>query len=225
MKNLFIALILIASFSTAFSQEERKSQTRNIGAFNELHAGKGINVTLIEGDKESLKVEIENGELTDVVTELKGRKLNIKLKTKIYKNVGVQVYVTYKSIKSISTGSGAFVDANNTIHAQNLDLKAGTGSTIILEIDTKSVASSLSSSKIELIGKTEFQDVTTNTGGKYVADKLESKEAFVKAITGGTAWVNATNKIEAKTSTGGRVTYTAEPDKLIVKGNAQLQEN
>ena len=222
MKNIFLILVLLGTLTTTFAQE-RKSQNRNIGTFNEIHAGKGINVTLIEGDKEKIKVEIENGELSDVVTELNGRKLEIRLKTKIYKNVGVQVYVTYRSLKAISTGTGAFVDANNIVHAQNLDLKAGTGSTIILEIDTKTVASTLSSSKIELIGKTDYQDVSSNTGGKYVADKLMSRETFAKASTGGTIWVNVAEKLEAKTSTGGRVTYSGNPDKLIVKGNVKQE--
>ncbi len=223
MRKILLALVLFGIVTTTFAQS-RKSQSRNIGAFNEIYAGKGINVTLIEGDKEGLKVEIENGILTDVLTVLKGRRLEIRLKTKIYKNVAVQVYVTYKSIKAIQTGTGGFVDANNVIHAQNLDLKAGTGSTIILDIDTKTVSSKLSSSKIELVGTTDYQDVATNTGGKYLADKLKSKETFVKATTGGSAWVTATDKLEAKTSTGGRVTYNGEPTKLILKGNVQ-QEN
>ncbi|GAF03201.1 head GIN domain-containing protein [Saccharicrinis fermentans] len=222
MKKLFLALVLFGAFTALFAQD-RKTQTRNIGTFTEIYAGKGINVTLIEGKKESLKVEIENGELTDVITNLKGRRLEIKLKTKIYKNVAVQVYVTYKSIKAIQTGTGGFVDASNTIYAENLDLKAGTGSTIILDIDTKTVASSLSSSKIELVGQTEYQDVTTNTGGKYIADKLSSRETFVKASTGGSAWVTATDKLEAKTSTGGKVTYSGEPEKLILTGNVHKE--
>ncbi len=223
MKKVFLALVLFGTLNAAIAQD-KKSEQRSIGTFNELDADKGINVTLIEGDREKLTVEIVNADLSDVITELKGRTLQIKLKTKIYKDVAVQVYVTYKSIKSIKTGTGAFVDAEGVLHAENLDLKAGTGSTIILEIDTKSVSSHLSSSKIELVGKTEFQDVTTNTGGKYIANKLTSKETFVKASTGGSAWVNATDKLEAKTSTGGRVTYNGDPEKLILSGSVEKEE-
>ncbi len=223
MKKIFLVLVLFGTLTAAIAQD-KKSEPRSIGTFNELDAGKGINVTLIEGDREKLVVEIINADLSDVVTELKGRTLEIKLKTKIYKDVAVQVYVTYKSIKSIKTGTGAFVDAEGVLHAENLDLKAGTGSTIILDIDTKSVSSHLSSSKIELVGKTEFQDVTSNTGGKYIANNLTSKETFVKATTGGSAWVNVTDKLEAKTSTGGRVTYKGEPEKLILNGNVEKEE-
>ena len=223
MKKFLVLLVLIGTITAVIAQE-RKSQTRNIGTFNEIYAGKGINVTLIEGDKENLKVEIENGELSDVITELKGRKLEVKLKTKIYKNVSVQLYATYKTLKAISAGTGAFIDCKGIVHAQNLDLKAATGSTIILEIDTKTVSSYLSSSKIELVGKTEFQDVASNTGAKYVANELVSTETFAKASTGGSVWVNVNKKLEAKANTGGKVTYTGNPDKLIIKGNVQQEK-
>ncbi|TLX70244.1 DUF2807 domain-containing protein [Labilibacter sediminis] len=218
MKKILLTFLL-ATTVLYMGAQERKTQSRNVGSFNEIHAGKGINVVLVEGDKEKVVVEIENGEVTDVISELKGRKLNIKFKTKIYNNVAVKVFVTYKSIKAITTGSGAFVESDGIIRAENLDLRAGTGSTIILEVDTKAVSSSLSSSKIELAGKTDFQDVTSNTGAKYIADQLVSKDAFVKTATGGTAWVTATDKLEAKTSTGGKVIYTGNPKKLIQKGN------
>ena len=223
MKKILFTLLLATTILSVGAQEEaRKTQSRNIGSFNEVHAGKGINVTLIEGDKEKVVVEIENGEVTDVISELKGRKLILKLKTKIYNNVAVKVFVTYKSIKGITTGTGAFVESDGIVRAENLDLSAGTGSTIILEVDTKAISSSLSSSKIELAGKTDFQDVSSNTGAKYIADQLKSKEAFVKTSTGGTAWINATDKLEAKASTGGKVIYTGNPKELIQKGNVQL---
>ncbi len=221
-KLIWIAIIMLTVMHTSQAQEV-KSQTRNIGTFNEIYAGKGINVTLIEGDKEKIEVNIENGEVSDVITKLAGRKLSIKLKTKIYKNVGVQVFVTYKSLKAISTGTGAFIDAKDIIRAQNLDLKAGTGSTIILEIDTKAVKSSLTSSKIELVGKTEFQDISVNAGGRYIANELKSTETFVKTSTGGSAWVNVSEKLEASTSTGGKVIYQGSPNKLITKGNVSQE--
>ncbi len=221
-KVLFVFLTLLTV--SYLSAQDRNTQTRNVGTFNEIYAGKGVNVTLIEGDKEKLKIEIENGDVSDVITNLKGRKLEIKLKTKIYKNVSVQVFATFKSLKAISTGTGAYINTNDVIRAQNLDLKAGTGSTIILEIDTKTVSSSLSSSKIELIGETDYQDVATNTGAKYVANELKSKETYVKASTGGSAWVNVSDKLEAKTNTGGRVTYTGDPEKLILNGNVNKED-
>ena len=118
------------------------------------------------------------------------------------------VYVTYKSLKSISTGTGAFIQSKGTIYAENLDLQAGTGSTIILDVDVKSIKTSLASSKVELVGSADFQDVSVITGGRYIADQLICKETYVRASTGGNAWVKATEKLDAKTNTGGKITYT-----------------
>jgi hypothetical protein len=223
MKKLVIGLILLSVVFTLTAQD-LNTQSRNIGTFNEVHAGKGINVTLIEGDREKLQIHIENGVVTDVITEVKGRKLDIKLKTKIYSNVGVQVFVTYKSLKAISASTGAFIKSDGIIRAENLDVKANTGSTIILEVDTKSLSSSVYSSKIEVVGKTEFQKVSVYAGGKYIADQLESKDALVKASTGGDAWVYATNKLDAIATTGGKVIYVGNPTHLSEKGNVQRDQ-
>lgn len=224
MKKLLLSLVLTATILSLGAQE-RKTQSRNVGSFNEISAAKGINVTLIEGDRENVNIEIENGEVTDVISELKGRKLILRLKTKIYKDVAVKAFVTYKSLKAISASTGAFVESDGIIRAENLDLKASTGSSIILEIDTKNISSSLSSSKIELVGKTDFQDATSNTGAKYIADQLKSKDAFVKATTGGSVWVKASHKLEAKTTTGGKILYTGNPEQLIQNGNVHRDEN
>jgi hypothetical protein len=223
MKKLFLGILLFGTICMLSAQDLNK-QSRNIGSFNEVHAGKGINATLIEGDREKLLIHIENGEVTDVITEVKGRKLDIKLKTKIYSNVAVQVFVTYKSLKAISASTGAFIKSDAVIRAENLDIKSNTGSTVILEVDTKSLSSTVSSSKIEVVGKTEFQEVKTYAGGKYIADQLESKDAMVKATTGGNAWIYATNKLDAKATTGGKVIYVGNPKYLIEKGNVQRDQ-
>ncbi|MCW3787865.1 head GIN domain-containing protein [Plebeiibacterium sediminum] len=223
MKKIALLCIAIISVINVIAQEP-KSQSRNVGSFNEIYAGKGVNVTLIEGDKEKIRVDIENADVTDVITEIKGRKLEIKLKTKIYKDMSVMVYATYKSLKAISAGTGAFITSDNVLYAENLDLKAGTGSSIILDLDVKNLSASLSSSKIEVVGKVDFQDVTSNTGGRYIANKLTSREAIIKAYTGGVAWVNASDKLEAKTNTGGKITYSGNPKELISKGNIKRDE-
>ena len=223
MKKFTLLIIALACIMNLGAQE-RKTQNRNVGSFNEIYAGKGINVTLIEGDKEKIRIEIENADVTDVITNIKGRRLDIKMKTKIYKDMSVMVYVTYRSLKAISTGTGAFITSDNTIYAENLDLKSGTGSNIVLDVDVKNLASSLSSSKIELVGKADFQDVSSYAGGRYIADQLMSKEALVRTYTGGVAWVNATDKLDAKTNTGGKINYKGNPKQLISKGNIERDE-
>ncbi len=224
MKRIYILLTLLSVFILAHSQDvERKNQTRNVGSFNNIITSKGINLTLIEGNDEKVRIEIENGDVTDVITDIKGRDLKVKLKTKIYNNVSVQVYVTYKNLHALNAGTGSFITNEGTLHADKLELKASTGSSIILNIDTQSLYASTVSSKIELVGNSEFQEASSSTGGRYVADQLICKESIIKASTGGTAWVNTTESLDIKTSTGGKIYYTGNPKKLVQKGNTEKE--
>ncbi len=226
MKRLYILFSLMCLFALSNAQEtERKSQTRNVGSFNKIITSKGINLTLIEGNDEKVRIEIENGDVTDVVTEIKGRDLHVKLKTKIYSHISVQVYVTYKSIASLLAGTGSFITNEGTLHAENLDLKASTGSSIVLNLNAQNITASCVSSKIELAGKADFQEVSSSTGGKYIADHLICNESIIKASTGGSAMVNTTESLDMKTSTGGKIYYTGNPKKLVQKGNVEkIQE-
>lgn len=220
MRNFFIVVAFIGLISNTNAQDTKK-QSRKIGTFNTVTTTKGVNLTLIEGNSEKVEIEIENGDVTDVITDIEGRDLKVKLKTKIYKDLGVQVYLTYKSVNSINAETGSFITNEGTLRADNLNIKAGTGADIILDVDAHNIKASAISSKIELVGEVDFQEVSAVTGAKYIADKLVSREALVKAGTGGTAWVKATESLDMKTTTGGKIIYKGNPKNLKMKGNIQ----
>ncbi len=219
LRIITISIISLFIVSASFAQDsnERKSAVRKMGSFEKVKASKGINVTLIEGSKEEVKVDIVNGSLSDVVTQLKNKKLTVKMKTKIYKDVAVQVYVTYVEIKGIEAGSGATVDAENTIITDKLFIDGGTDSDINLDIDANSVEAKISAGKMELSGKVKSQTVTANTGGKYLAFDLESEEATVKANTGGKIEVTVTKSLNGTASNGGNIRYKGNPAKVSKK--------
>lgn len=212
-----ITLFLIAGSFAQDKNQEKHKQIRKTGSFYKVKATKGINVTLIEGDKEQAEVTIVNGSPADVVTELKNKKLTVKMKTKIYKDVAVQVYVTYVTLHEIEAGTGASIDAENTITSDNLLIDGGTDSEIILDIDVNSLEASISAGRMELSGKTESQVVKANTGGKYLSYDLTSTEAIAKANTGGRVEVTVNKSIKATASNGGTVNYKGSPDKIDKK--------
>ncbi len=218
----FITFSIITLFLAAgtFAQEknqEKHKQIRKVGSFDKVKASKGINVTLIEGTKEQAEVTIVNGTPADVITELKNKRLTVKMKTKIYKDVAVQVYVTYVTIREIEAGSGATIDSENTITADKLLIRGGTDSEIVLDIDANALEASVSAGRIELEGKAKSQVVKANTGGKYLSYDLTSDETIAKANTGGRVEVTVTKSIKATASNGGTVNYKGEPSKIDKK--------
>lgn len=222
MKRIItLSIISLFFFATAFAQieegKETQKQIRKIGSFDKVKASKGINVTFVEGSKEEIEVLMQNGSLNDVVTQLKDKELTIKMKTKVYKNVAVQVYVTYVTLREIDASSGANIEAENPITTDKLVLDAGTDTEIKLEIDANALEASVSAGKIELSGTVKSQVIKANTGGKFFGFELESDETIAKANTGGKIEINVKGSLQATATNGGTITYKGNPEKLDTK--------
>ena len=219
MKRALVFLMALILTAPVFSQENKENQevskeVRDVNEFDKLKVTKGINVTLIKGLKPEAEINIVNAPMEDVIIENDKNELTIKMKTRIYKNVSVQVYLTYTEIREIKTRSGASVDAQGKLSRNHLALNAGMDSSIELEIDVETLEANVSAARITLEGKASTVEAKATTGGKFEAEKLETQEAFITANTGAVATVHVTKKLEAKAGTGGKIEYSGDPEKV-----------
>jgi len=226
MKQILIFMMVIATSFNAFAQDEKKIQvdeaqvekeTRSIRDFNKLRVSKGINVTLIKGDELSAEINIVNTPPSDVIIENDQNELTIKMKTRIYQDVSVQVYLTYRDLREISLGSGSSIDNQEVLEGKILILNAGLDSVIDLKLDVTSVEADASAARITLEGYSKTLEAKATTGAKFQGQNLEVKEAYVTANTGGIATVKASERLDAKAGTGGTIEYLGEPKKLSTK--------
>ena len=192
-------------------------ETRAINDFSKLRISKGINVTLVKGEDPSAEINIVNAPPSDVIIENDQNELVIKMKTRIYQDVSVQVYVTYRDIREISLGSGSSVDNQEVLAGKVLILNAGLDSVIDLKVDVTSVEADVSAARITLEGYAESLEARATTGGKLQGQNLDVKEAYVTANTGGIVTVKATKLLDAKAGTGGTIEYLGEPEKMNTK--------
>lgn len=220
MKQLFFILVVLATSFSLFAQEANPDivkETRTIKKFDKLKVSKGINVTLIKGLKPSAEINIVNAPPSDVIIENDQNELSLKMKTRIYKDMSVQVYVTYTDIREISAGSGATVDSEDVLTGNSLIINAGLDSGIDLEIDIESLEASVSAARVTLKGNTKKIEAKATTGGKFQGQNLKCQEAFVKANTGGIVTLNVSEYLDARAGTGGTVEYTGNPEKIETK--------
>jgi hypothetical protein len=213
MKNI-IVLAMLAVFSMPIWAQDNanlKTETRHIGPYDKIKTSKGINVTLVEGDKEKVEIRIQNASPEDVITSLEGKTLVLKMKTLLKKGVAVQVYVTYKQINEIQAGTGSTVDNEGTLRANKLVLSAGAEAVMELDVDATVITASLSAGRIEISGEANNIEVNANTGGKFNASALQVNEAFIKTSAGGQATVRVKNRLSATAGSGGRVYYYGSP--------------
>lgn len=213
---VFLAAILL-SFSAMAQDDNRKIETRNISQFEKIRVSKGINVTLVEGEKPKAEVHIKNADLSDVITESDKNTLTLKMKTKIYKDVAVQVFVTYQTLREISVGAGGSVDAKTTLFADQLTLEAGMDGSIEIYVDVNALEASASAARITVSGTAKTVEAKATTGGKFEGADLETEKAYVKANTGGNLTINVTQLLDASAGTGGTVEYTGNPPKVETK--------
>jgi hypothetical protein len=222
MNKVLIFLLLLTTPLSVFAQNENedknvKKEIRNIKEFDKLKVTKGINVTLIKGDEPKAEIHIVNASLSDVLIENDQNELIVKMKTRIYNDVSVQVYLTYTNIREITLGSGATVDNDGVLTGKVLLLNSGLDSVIDLKVDVGDIEATVSAARITMDGYAKSVEVKASTGGKFQGQKLEVKKAYVTANTGGIVTVNASDLLDAKAGTGGTVEYLGTPQKIKTK--------
>ncbi|BDD03574.1 head GIN domain-containing protein [Aureibacter tunicatorum] len=217
MKNqanlgLFLFFALILSTGLSYGQT---NISRSVGSFTKVNASGNIEVILKKGDSKKLNIEASNISSTDIISEVHNDELRLKLKTKIYKNIRVVITVYYEQIRHIRSGSSALVKADSAIEIESIKLEADTNGNMELPLEVSYLdVSTNSGGTIILRGHAQNMQGNSSAGGSIDAYDLKVSEAFVKANTGGNIEINATDKLEAKASTGASIHYSGDPKVL-----------
>jgi len=219
MNKLFVFIILLTG--SALSVIAQETETRSLSDFSEVTVGEAIKVTLIPGNKNEAVVKAKNIDLEDVETDVRGSSLKIQLSGNRYRNIDVEIALTYKSIDAVSVSSAADVETKGPIKSASLDLSVSSAGNATLDIEADKIDVDVSSSgELKLTGKTNSQRVSVSSAGGYYAYDLTCEEAYIRASSAGSARINATKEIDAKASSAGSVKYKGEPDKVYVNSSS-----
>src|SRR6266496_4829588 len=122
MKKSIVGLVWLVSFPLWSQQTE----TRALSSFHGIKVSQAIDAYLKKGDKESARVEVTGGSLSDVVTEVEGSSLRIKMRDshRFWNKVNVKVYVTYVNLDKISASSASSVFSEGVIKTDHIDIGA-----------------------------------------------------------------------------------------------------
>lgn len=215
MRQLFFALSLISVFSLS------AQTSRSMGPFNELVVSGKLDVLLVQGDTEEVIVYEEGHSEGQVNISIRGGALKLNLLDGWLKgDRRIPVKVIYKDLRKVRVIAGAELQSDNTITANQFEVKVGSGAEVELRLEVGSLEAGVTEGGVlELFGQVETQYVTTSTGGEYDAEALSCENTHVKANTGGEAYVVATKFINAVANTGGEIRYSGNPDEKYTKSN------
>lgn len=218
MKKLSVFTAILISISPVLAQ---KTETRSVGQFSGVKVSEGIDVILQTGDKESVKVEVNGTDPSNVVTEVAGSYLKIHMRDGRYRGVDAKVYVTYVNLDKLSAISAGSIFSDATIHASSMEISASSAGSIEVTIEASSAkVSSSAAGDMELKGKVQRLSAEAATAGEIDAYDLSARQVEAEASTGGSLKVSVIESLEAQASSGGSIRYRGNPDKSITNSSS-----
>lgn len=214
MRTIFFILLLTGSLFLS----AQTTEPRMLDPFEEIFVSGKIEVELILGDEEKVEVVVDQVELSKVITESDGKKLQIKMKPDIYpEERQVWVRVTFDDLNKLTATTGGMIWSEEVFTDDYLELNAFSGGDIQLEVWLDNLEAKVGQgSIIQLYGQTDRQEVKATSGGTYSAYELASNECIVTANTGGKVKVQVSDYLDARASTKGFIGYVGDPDKVKI---------
>lgn len=236
---LSFALLLFAFLAHAQSTE-----TRNLNSFSSLSVAEGIKAIVVKGNTESIDISVSGNITTkEVLTEMNGNRLRVHLEDgRHYRRVDVKVTITCKSLTSLKASSAASISlqsnfdniigmsassagsikTSNTISGNEMRVSVSSAGRFEGNVKATTLRLNASSAgKILLSGGSATTLLAKgSSSGRIKAYDFNSQSADVRASSGGSVRINASESLNARASSGGSVVYAGNPQKLIVKSSS-----
>ena len=229
MKRFLLSIFAICCATNLMAQESTIPNLgpikENLSSFNNIDVNAPIKLTLIKIDKSEApyiiydtkgcytsKFEFEVLKKGDGI-------LKIDERSDSKRDSVTEVEVYFNELTDISI-SKADVTVIGTLDTQLIDLYISNDSHFVADVDTLDIKVYASGKCcIILTGKARYQTVDISTAD-YNAAKLNTVSTVASSSHNATVKVNALERLEAKSSTGGKILYCIEP--IILRSEITL---
>ena len=212
MKKYFSLLVFALITFNGLAQRE---VVKELESFTEIKAFDRINTVLIKSNEN--KVVITGDDQDDVNVSSKDGLLKIRMDFENQmdgNDVTAKVYHT-ETLTLIDSNENAEITSEDTISGDEVKIAAQEGGKITLKIDIDNLyVKSTSGAAVTLTGKAKKQEAIANAGGKVFNEELNTAETKVTVNAGGSAKVNASEKMAAKVRAGGSIYIYGNPKDL-----------
>lgn len=231
MKRYILAIVLILSTVTIFAQETTQqpdAESRPIKEFLSSFSAIDVDAPIVLS-----LIKLEDGEAPYIIYDTKGvytskfsAEVDSKTKTlkiserKDPKRTSVtEVKVFFTSLSDISI-SKANTSVEGTVQSQLLDIVISDDATFKADVDVLDLMVFASGkSRIVITGSTHYQTVDIATA-EYDAKDLSTISTTAEASFSATVRVDAVERLQAKTATGGKIYYRSQP--VILRSEASI---
>ncbi|MBX2816546.1 MAG: DUF2807 domain-containing protein [Saprospiraceae bacterium] len=194
MNQVKSILILAALCNLALGvQAQVVKEDRNVGSFDAIEVGGGIDLQMTQGNGHEVRVEAREKDMDNIVTEVSGGTLRIRMKKNTRsnwnwgKNTGqIVVYATFRDLEALKASGGSDVIAKGTIEGDFLEIESSGGSDIELEVRYNAMECNGSGgADLDLGGSVREIRIDASGGSDIEARRLQVTEECIISASGG----------------------------------------
>ncbi len=189
-------------------------QSRDVSGFNEVAFGGSGELSLRQGNEDSMAIEADDNLLPYIETDVRGGRLVIGPRRGVSLSPSTRIRYTL-SVKDLNglEVSGSGNARTGPVRSQDFSIRvSGSGEIRMDSLEAAALKTDISGSgDVEVPGKIEWQDVRISGSGRYQAPDLESRTADISISGSGDATIRVRESLTAHVSGSGSVGYYGSP--------------
>ena len=190
-------------------------ETRELDEFSKISVSRGMNVYISQGTSSKVVVKADENLLKVIDTYVDDGTLKVTALKGIRNATSNKVYVTVTDLENIKSSSGSNIFSEDSLKTGNMEIKSSSGSNIRLSLESgELIISASSGSNIFLNGKAKSANIKASSGSNIKAGDLHAESCDAKVSSGANIWIKVQNGLTAKSSSGGNIFYSGEPNPL-----------
>ena len=194
-----------------------ETETREVEDFRAVTIRYPADVTIVQGESESVIVETDDNLLPQLVTEVRDGTLVIENSEddwpeRVDASDGIKITITVMDLNEINFSSAGSLDVNDLkTDALNLSL-SGAGEVTLNDVDTDRLDIRLSGAgNIDASGAADQLEIVISGFGDFEGEDLASLTANVRISGAGNATVRVKDDLAATVSGAGSIDYYGSP--------------
>jgi hypothetical protein len=199
-------LLLLFGCSGVTGSGQVATETRSVSGFTAIDLAGSGEVTVEQGNAESLTIEADDNVLPRLTSEVSNSTLKLDKKPglTINRQSPIRYRVTVKDLTGIA------VSGSGSIQAQEMPLR-----TLAVDIS--------GSGTVEVSGSVVDQDIDVSGSGRYNAADLQSEKVTADISGSGEVTVVVSRELTVDISGSGTVTYSGDPSvQQSISGSGRL---
>lgn len=208
-----------------------KSNEQDYGAFKKIKLSGAVTAVIIQGNKESVRVEGENSGNYDLVVKNNSGILTVtnkKVRNNIVNEKSKQIiYITVKDISKIQCSGAIKLKSEDQLNLNELEIEASGAVNINLNVDLVKIMLGVSGSfEMTLKGKANSLEMSSSGATTIKATEFETKNANVKSSGASNTKLYVIEKLDVTLSGASELSYKGTPviGTQTISGSSKIRQ-